>query len=281
MKMVSADEVWNDSAPHPALFWSDYARSLGEFSSLSWSWPALARAPKGDGHPVLVIPGLGADDLSTVFLRRYLRHLGYRTYRWKLGTNLGPTAITVEGLPARLAELADKTGQPVSVIGWSLGGIFARKLARAEPESTRQVVTLGSPIRLARRRHSNARTFYHLNRHRHVEELPLPLEDGHGPLPVPSTSIYSRLDGVVAWRACLDVTSKTSENVEVFASHFGFGHHPAALYAVADRLAQAPGEWRPFSRPRWLRLAYPSPATREAVDVGDGSAPAGEHPPRG
>ncbi|TSD99192.1 alpha/beta hydrolase [Skermania sp. ID1734] len=244
-------------APNAALLWTDYSRSLAEFGSLTLAWPILARAPRGDGHPVLVIPGLGASDASTVVLRRFLRQLGYAAHGWGLGTNLGPTAKAVQGMPDRLQSLAAKYGQPVTVIGWSLGGIFARRLVRSNPESVRQVITLGSPIRLQKHRHSNARRFYNLWRTRHVEPLIMPLEDGLGPLPVPATSIYSRLDGIVAWQACLDISSDTAENIEVWGSHFGFGHHPAVLYAVADRLAQRPGAWRPFRAPARLRYAFP------------------------
>jgi pimeloyl-ACP methyl ester carboxylesterase len=235
---------------------------MAELGSLSWAWPILARAPRGDGHPVLVLPGLGAGDLSTAALRRFLRHLGYRTYGWRLGTNLGPTDKAVEGMPARLERICHSNGQPVSILGWSLGGIFARRLARQTPDSVRQVITLGSPIRLKNLRHSHARIFYEMLSHKHVEEISPPLEDGLGPLPVPATSIYSRLDGIVAWRACLDEASTFAENIEVRAAHHGFGYHPAVLYVVADRLAQAPGEWSPFRRPDRLRLAFPSRLTR-------------------
>ncbi|MFT4081625.1 MAG: hypothetical protein QM638_03490 [Nocardioides sp.] len=250
-----------DGAPNAALLWTDYARGLAEFGSLPVAWPALTRAPRGDGHPVLVLPGLGAGDLSTLVLRRLLRRLGYRTYAWRLGTNLGPTARVVEGMPARLDAIHRAHERPVSLIGWSLGGIFARRLARQAPDAVRQVITLGSPIRLRRHEDSNARLFYQLTRRGHVEDLPLPLEEGLDPLPVPATSIYSRLDGIVSWRSCLDESSARAENIEVRAAHFGFGYHAAVLYAVADRLAQPAGQWAPFRPPSWLRPAYPRPAT--------------------
>ncbi|CAM3704872.1 lipase family alpha/beta hydrolase [Smaragdicoccus niigatensis] len=248
-----------EAAPNLALWSTDYARSLAEASSLALTWPILSRAPRGDGHPVLVLPGLGASDLSTTVLRRFLRQQGYRTYRWKLGTNLGLTAKIVDGMPDRLADIrARNNGQPISIIGWSLGGIFARRLARATPESVRQVITLGSPIRLRDHAHSNAHWLYNLWRKRHVEDLNLPLEDGLGPLLVPATSVYSRLDGFVPWSACLDEPAENSENVEVRSSHLGFGQHPAVLYVVADRLAQKPGQWAPFRSPRMFRSAFPT-----------------------
>jgi pimeloyl-ACP methyl ester carboxylesterase len=147
----------------------------------------------------------------------------------------------------------------VSVIGWSLGGIYARQLARRSPDAVRQVITLGSPIRLERHQQSNARRLFHHYADRHIERWA-------GPLPVPATCVYSRLDGVVAWRACLDQPSPRAENVEVRASHLGFGHHPAVLWLVADRLAQPRDAWTPFLPPRFTGLAYPRPsATRDPV----------------
>ena len=166
-------------------------------------------------------------------------------------------ARVVSGLPERLHERRARHDGPVSVIGWSLGGIFARPLGRRHPDAVRQVITLASPIRLRDHAHSNARRAYELVEKRHTETIQLPLEAGLGPLPVPATSVYTRLDGIVAWRACLDQPSRLAENVEVYASHFGIGHHPAALWVIADRLSQAPGQWAPFRPPARWRFAYP------------------------
>jgi pimeloyl-ACP methyl ester carboxylesterase len=260
--VTAARTVADRRAPGPALYLTDYARSLGEFGSLSLAWPLLARAPSGDGQTVLVLPGLAGSDGSTVVLRNVLRRLGYQPHGWGLGRNIGPTAQIVSGMRTRIDELAETQGAPVSVIGWSLGGIFARQLARRSPDSVRQVITLGSPIRLERRRQSNARRVFDRYSHLHVETWDLPLEGGLGPLPVPATSIYSRLDGVVAWQACLDEVSERAENIEVYASHLGMAHHPTVLWAVADRLAQGAGAWAPFRAPAWLRLGYPRPVDR-------------------
>jgi len=253
-------------APNKALYLTDYARSGWDIGALSATLPALARAPRGDGHAVLVIPGLGASDRSTLILRRFLSTLGYAAYGWELGRNIGPTARVVSGLPERLHECRARHGGPVSVIGWSLGGIFARQLGRRHPDAVRQVITLASPIRLTDHAHSNARRAYELLENRHTEAIQLPLEAGLGPLPVPATSVYTRLDGIVAWRACLDQPSRRAENVEVYASHFGIGHHPAALWVIADRLAQPPGRWAPFRPPARWRYAYPTPIAPDPAD---------------
>lgn len=234
-------------APNAGLWLTDYSRGMLQLGSLLWTWPLLRDAPHGDGHGVLVLPGLGASDRSTTVLRGYLRYLGYRAHGWGLGANLGPTARVVTELPRRLQHLSDRDDGPVTVIGWSLGGIFARRLARESPTRVRQVITLGSPIRLRDHGHTNARAFYHVFKRLHVEELRLPLEDGLGPLPVPATSIYSRLDGIVAWQSCLDLPSELAENIEVRAAHFGLGWHPAVLSVTAERLAQPRGQWAPYA----------------------------------
>ena len=230
---------------------------MAEFGLLVAALPLRQLLPVGDEQPVLVLPGLLADDDSTWALRRMLRDLGYRVHGWRLGRNLGPTAATVTGLQNRLIDLRSRYDSEVSVIGWSLGGIYARTLARDIPTAVRQVITLGSPIRLAHERQSRARRAYDRYAHLHVLPRELPLESGADALPVPATSIYSRYDGIVAWQACLDVPSARAENIAVVGSHLGFGYHPAVIWAVADRLAQPLGDWAPFRPPTTLRPLYP------------------------
>src|SRR5262249_24061420 len=135
------------SGPPWWLYMTDPARAAGEYGLLMAALPLRQRLPVGDGHPVLVLPGLVADDSSTWTLRRILRGLGYRVHGWRLGRNVGPTAATVTGLANRLSDLQARYGSALSVIGWSLGGIYARGLARNTPSAVRQVITLGSPIR--------------------------------------------------------------------------------------------------------------------------------------
>jgi pimeloyl-ACP methyl ester carboxylesterase len=245
------------SAPPRWLFLTDPARAMAEFGLLIAALPLRQLLPVGDGHPVLILPGLLADDDSTWALRRVVRDLGYRVHGWRLGRNLGPTAATLTGLQNRLLDLRSRYDSEVSVIGWSLGGIYARILARETPTAVRQVITLGSPIRLADERQSRARRAYDRFAHLHVLPKELPLESGLDALPVPATSIYSRFDGIVAWRACLDVPSAQAENIAVVGSHLGFGYNPAVMWAVADRLAQPPGGWAPFRPPAAMRRLYP------------------------
>lgn len=252
-----------DAAARPPLhlYATDFMRSGVDYWALTASGPLLSTVPRGDRHPVLVLPGFMTSDLSTVTLRTMLRSAGYRAHGWRLGRNIGPSAAIVEGLRNRLDGLTRTYGQPISVIGWSLGGIFARQLAREAPDQVRQVITLGSPIRLARHDQSWAGSLYARFAPVHITELDLPLERDAPPLPVPATSIYSRIDGIVAWQTCLDEPGPQAENIAIWASHFGFGHHPAAIWAIADRLAQRRGEWRPFEPPALLRAAFPAADT--------------------
>ena len=202
-------------APNKALYLTDYARSAWDIGALSATLPVLARAPRGDGHAVLVIPGLGASDMSTLILRRFLSTLGYATYGWELGRNIGPTARVVSGLPERLHEFHARHDGPVSVIGWSLGGIFARQLGRRHPDVIRQVITLASPIRLKDHAHSNARRAYKLLEKRHTETIQLPLEAawGHCPSqPPPSTRVWTASSpGGPAWTSP-PATQRTSRS---------------------------------------------------------------------
>jgi pimeloyl-ACP methyl ester carboxylesterase len=256
-----AEAVSTVGAPARLLLWTEPGRATAELGSFVFAAPLLRRAPRGDGHQVLVLPGFMADDRSTIALRLFLRQLGYWAEPWGLGRNLGPSRAILTGMADRLAQMTDETGRPVSLVGWSLGGMYARGLARDLPALVRQVVTLGSPYRDARPIGSHVtRRFERLARH-HVpfSELPPP-ESDRDPLGVPSTAVYTRADGIVSWRSCLQGEGPRRENVEVVGSHCGLGHNPAALWVVADRLAQPAGTWSPFRPPALLRALFPAPA---------------------
>ncbi|HEY1103577.1 MAG TPA: alpha/beta fold hydrolase [Burkholderiaceae bacterium] len=237
-------------------------RAFWEFGAVLPSWPVLQRAPKGDGHAVLVFPGLSANDSTTIPLRRYLDSLGYTTRGWEQGFNFGPRPGVLEAAVRMVQQACDISGKPVSLVGWSLGGIYARELAKLMPDMVRGVVTLGTPF-AGSPRSTNAWRLYELtsgrDSHREAEQRDLPIAP-----PVPTTSIYSRTDGIVAWQGSLQAPSRTNphtENVEVLASHFGIGLNPSAWWVVADRLAQQPGQWKPFERKpgRLHGLIFPDP----------------------
>jgi hypothetical protein len=245
--------------PSAGLFLTEPVRGLVDLAALLVAAPWLATAPRGDGHGVLVLPGLLASDTSTLPLRGYLGWLGYDVRGWDLGRNRGPTEEVLAGLPRALVGHARRTGRPVSLIGWSLGGVYARELARRHAKHIRQVITLGSPFALTdSRRQSRAHGPYQrLSRlHAGGARLPTP-EQRARPIGVPSTSVYSRLDGIVSWQACVEPETERHQNVEVRCSHLGFGVDPATLWLIADRLAAASGQRRPFRPPPLLRPFYP------------------------
>ena len=259
MNTMTRDSIFNKRpAPPSRLLQLLEGRAVFEFGATLSMWPLLQLAPKGDGHPVLVFPGLVASDLSTRVLRRYLRDRGYRVHGWGLGRNLGLKAGIEDAMFERLDALYERYGRKVSLVGWSLGGLYARVLAKHRPDKVRSVITLGSPI-AGHPRSTNAWRIYEWASGERSDD-PVAHERVRGMLTVPATSIYSRTDGVVSWKASLDEASATSENIEVVASHLGLGVHPAVLYATADRLAQPEGAWKPFDRSGLRAFAYPNPA---------------------
>jgi pimeloyl-ACP methyl ester carboxylesterase len=240
------------------------ARGIFEFNASLLLSPLLMRAPKGDGHPVLTLPGFLASDLSMVPMRRYLKELGHDTYAWNIGRNLGGVSRTRAALRDRLAEIHSFTGRKASVVGWSLGGVYARDLALQAPDMVRDVVTLGSPFANDIRA-TNATRLYEALSGEVVEDNSELRTAIAGDLPVPATSIYSRTDGIVNWRTCLLRPSDIAENIEVhLASHVGLGVNPAALWAVADRLAQGEGEFRQFDRSGPFAIAYAAPENAQS-----------------
>jgi pimeloyl-ACP methyl ester carboxylesterase len=222
-------------------------------------WPLLMRAPEGDGHPVLTLPGFLASDLSMSPMRRYLRARGYGTHKWKMGRNLGGFSSTRGSLRDLLRQIHESTGRRVSIVGWSLGGVYARDLALQMPEMVRSIVTLGSPF-TGDIRATNATRLYERLSGEGKNDFPEIRQAIAGDMPVPTTSIYSRGDGIVNWHTSLLRPSATAENVEVhLASHFGLGVNPAALWVVADRLAQKEGEFSHFDRSGPFAIAYAPP----------------------
>ena len=234
-------------------------RGVFEFNASLMMAPLLMRAPKGDGHPVLALPGFLASDISMAPLRRYLKELGYDVYAWQMGRNLGGLSRMRTLLRERLAEIHASTGRKVSIVGWSLGGVYARDLARHMPDVVRYVITLGSPFANDVRA-TNATRLYEALSGEQVDADPELRDALAGDLPVPATSIFSRADGVVNWRCCLSQPSSTAENVEIYlASHVGLGVNPAVLWAIADRLAQSEGQFQQFDRSGPFAIAYAPP----------------------
>jgi pimeloyl-ACP methyl ester carboxylesterase len=262
MLMATSRRTLNHDLPPPslALLALEFRAPL-EFGALLPAWPALQRAPAGDGHSVLVFPGLSASDATTYPLRGYLSALGYVCEGWSQGFNFGPRAGVLETARRSLEQACDASGRKVSLIGWSLGGIYARELAKELPDLVRGVITLGSPF-AGPPKSTNAWRIYELTSGRNIEH-----EHGQFDLPtappVPTTSVYSRSDGIVAWQGSVQQPDHAqTENIEVVASHIGLGLNPSAWWAVADRLAQPEGQWQRFERNGLFGLKsfiYPDP----------------------
>lgn len=245
--------------PSRLLTLTEPYRALGELTAFLALRPMLGLLPRGDGHGVLVLPGFMASDTSTGPMRRLLAQLGYEVEGWNLGRNLRVDNARFNAMGRCLTGLHERTGGKVSLVGWSLGGVFARELAKQQPDKVRQVISLGSPIS-DDRDHSSARHLFEMLNGKRPE----PMRRGkfrklaQAP-PVPTTSILTKADGVVHWRGSVQHPDShpQTENIEVFASHVGLGVNPAVMLAIADRLAQPEGQWRPFEAPGLSGLLFP------------------------
>lgn len=258
--MIASQAAEKPAARPPSSLFAlaEPGRAMGELASFYALRPLMGLLPKGDGHGVLVLPGFMASDYSTQPLRSLLASLGYDAVGWKLGRNVQVDNARIAAMADCLDALHERTGRAVSLVGWSLGGVFARELAKRAPAKVRQVISLGSPIS-DDRNHTNARRLFEFLNGREPE----PMRSGQfralakAP-PVPTTSILTRSDGVVHWRGSVqEADHARCENIEVVSSHCGLGVNPAAIYAVADRLAQPEGEWAPFAPKSVAALMFP------------------------
>ncbi|MFP6816981.1 MAG: alpha/beta fold hydrolase, partial [Pseudomonadales bacterium] len=207
--------VWNSVTELP--------RILLEATSLAYSWPMLAAAPLGDGHPVVVIPGFTAGDESTLVIRRYLSGLGYQVSGWEQGRNTGSLELQ-ERFEQHFALLTGTLDNKITLIGQSLGGIYARALARSFPDHVRQVITLGSPFSSQGPETTSplvARLFQYMSGMTTEEMREEMAASTELSLAVPATAIYSKSDGVVHWSSCLEQTGVETENIEILGSHSG------------------------------------------------------------
>lgn len=234
-------------------------RAMFELGAFYMSRPFLSGLAKGDGHAVQVLPGFMATNTSTAPMRRLLKDLGYDAHGWDSGRNIKVDNALIRRLEAQLARLNDASGRKVSLVGWSLGGVLARELAKLHPDRVRLVISLGSPISDDRGHTNAARLFEMLN-----GKEPEPMRGGgfrglgEAP-PVPTTSILTKTDGVVHWRGSVQQPTPRAptENIEVYASHIGLGVNPSVMIAIADRLAQAEGSWAPFAPPLAFQWMFP------------------------
>ncbi|MFK7732479.1 MAG: esterase/lipase family protein [Pseudomonadales bacterium] len=263
--MLKSFKYFRNSKPTTApplwLASLELGRCATEALSMSVYRSRLLEAVKGDGHPVVVFPGLFASDRSTGPLRRLLNDAGFQSYGWGHGTNLGPSRA--EDLDDDITELIksvylENGKQPVSLIGWSLGGLYARLAAHLMPEKINQVITLGSPINGSPQL-TNAWRLYEL-----VSDMDIDANDNEEKLaliakalPVPSTSIYSKSDSIVAWQISRAASGPNQQNIHVPASHIGMAFSPLVVQVVLDRLQTPVDAWKAFEpETRFERFVY-------------------------
>jgi pimeloyl-ACP methyl ester carboxylesterase len=240
--------------------------------ALQASWSRLrSSVPQGDGAPVLVIPGLTFDDSRTEALRSFLDEIGYHAYGWGNGVNLGYDAKVAAHTGQRLDDIAHQHGRKVNVIGHSLGGIFARELAKNHPSQAERVITLGSPFGGLPHPNSSVpglrMVFGWINPV--LDDLSKNIETVHArmmtPPSVPTSSVFTPIDGIVNALTCLNPKGRRTENIEIHSSHIGLVANPKSIVVMADRLAQDLHKWRPFDRSKYLSTLFEN--TRMHDDV--------------
>ena len=243
--------------PAAGLALTEAHRAALEYGSLMLSRGWLSLMPRGDGHGVVLLPGFLGDDGYNAPLGRYLDKLGYCSSGWMQGRNLGPREGILESTVEHIVGHAEKTGGKVTLIGHSLGGIYARELAKEVPDQVRQVISLGSPFGHGRDTGSYPRRLFSaLNPDEQVQIDQHQLAE---PPPVPTTAVFSKGDGVCNWRTCYQQGKhEQAQNVQVWGSHCGLTINPMVWFLLADRLAQAEDDWKPFRSSQWARLFYRS-----------------------
>ena len=234
------------------LFASEAGRAVAEWGLFRVAKAVKRREIQGNGEPVVVIPGFMTTDRSTRVLRGFLDDLGYTSYPWDQGRNFGSPEYVFKMID-RIKAIYAEHQQKVCLIGWSLGGVYAREIAKEIPEMVTQVITLGSPFG-GLTEDNNASWLYTVLSGKRVEDLDKKfIENVHLAPPVPVTAIYTKGDGNVSWQYCMETEDRPDlQNVAVPGSHCGLGHNITVLNIIANRLGQAADSWEPF-RPSWLQ----------------------------
>jgi pimeloyl-ACP methyl ester carboxylesterase len=237
------------SLPRPSLLWflSEPGRALTELAIAVPFKSTFKNDAIGDGHPVMMLPGFMSNGASTIFLRKFIKKLGYNVIDWGLGRNLGKVEY-IDLLLESVDELYAKTNEPISLIGWSLGGVFARQIAKQRPDIIRQVITLGSPF-AGITQPNNASWIYTLvSGGKKVKNINIDfLNNLPNPASVPTTAIYTKEDGIVHWETCIEADQdEIHQNVQVRGSHIGLGVNPSVLSIIADRLKYDRNNWKYF-----------------------------------
>jgi pimeloyl-ACP methyl ester carboxylesterase len=244
MKHLASDAL---ERPSLAMLGAEPFRAAMEFA---WhSFATVGATTTGDGHPVVIFPGLGADGHSVATLRGHCRSLGYDAFDWGQGFNTGPQGdfdVWMNTLKSQVVDLLAGHTQPATLIGWSLGGLYAREIGKLMAPRIRQAITIGTPFN-SEADHTNVNGLFGLMSGSASVMDPALSQRLRTPPPLRTTSIYSRSDGVIAWQTCRhNKRSSLVQDIEVEGSHFGLGWNREVLAVVADRLGQQPGPWRRY-----------------------------------
>lgn len=229
---------------------SEAFRAIKDFKKSSDFIKSFYADTPGDGHPVLVIPGLLGGKTTTHRLRKFIKKMGYKPYDWRQGVNMG-NIDDIEPLTDLLDHIFNKHQTKVTIIGWSLGGIYARELSKKYPEHVRQVITLGSPF--ADIQAPNHASWFMQWLHGDIHSDPRYMEwlkNISDPAPVPTTAVFSKEDGVVPWQVCLEAEEDDlHQNIEVTGSHLGLTNNASVWFLIADRLPYTSSNWEKFVLP--------------------------------
>lgn len=226
----------DQSAPPLSLLLAE-ARVAGDWARARIAPRVLPREVVGDGAPILTLPGFLAGDSAMAQMRRGLNAAGFRAKRWKQGPNLGARADTLERLHRRVLHTVEREGRPVHLLGWSLGGLFAREYAKHHPGHVASVITMGTPFSGSRRANHAWRLYELIARH-DVDAPPTPFHPDPRP-PVPTYALWSAVDGVVAPACARGHKGERDQAVELRCGHIAFAYAEEAVDAVVDCVPEA------------------------------------------
>jgi len=230
----------NHKIPQPPLFnMLLESRSLFEWTSMYCIYPFIPKRIKGNGSPVLLIPPYLGDDYSTSFVRRYLTSLGFKTYKWDQGFNM-VKSYYIPRLEEKLDDIYQKHGEKVSIVGWSGGGIFAKIMANRHPNQVEQILTIGSPVWGVMDMKTPVFGILEFFRGKSLKERNQRFLEELEPIPdVPITCIYTKTDGLLPWKHCMEAESYRDDikNIEVYGSHSGLGANVSVLLITANALS--------------------------------------------
>jgi hypothetical protein len=234
-------EKINEDIPAPPLYnVLMEGRSVVEWVSMLGLYHIIPKKKKGKGKPVLLMPPYLGNDYSTTFVRKYLKAVGFKTYKWELGVNLINHKY-IPKLVERLDEIYEKHQEKVSLVGWSGGGILAKIVANRHPDKVEQLITIGSPVWGVKGMKTPIIRTLEFFRGKRLKERNKKFLAELEEIPnVPITCIYTKTDGLVPWKNCLEAETyrKDIKNVEVFGSHCGLGANASVLVTIANSLIE-------------------------------------------